>query len=58
MIFRAQLRPVGLSKIPWGVFDKFLQSPARRLGAPLAHQAHTGSLRSIFRQVHAPAENF
>ncbi len=34
-----------------------LQSAARTRCAPYGHNAHTGSLRSIFGQVHAPAEN-
>ena len=35
----------------------FLQSAARIICLPQADKFHTCSLRSIFRQVHAPAEN-
>ena len=40
-----------------GFSDKLLQSAARTPCAPMAHKAHTCGLRSIFCQVHAPAEN-
>ena len=40
-----------------GFFDKFLQSAARTPCSPTANNSHTCSLRSIFCQVHALAEN-
>ena len=46
----------GRRKSPLGLFDGFLLSAARTPCAPLAHNSHTCSLISIFRQVHALAE--
>ena len=42
---------------PWGFLTVFLQSAARTPCAPMAHNYHTCSLKSIFAQVHAPGEN-
>ena len=50
--------PLCLSGNPkWGFPDRLLQSAARTSCAPMAHKTHTCGLRSIFCQVHAPAEN-
>ncbi len=40
-----------------GFFDSVLQSAARTPCAPLAHNSHTCSLRSVFAHVHAAVEN-
>ena len=44
-------------KSPLGLSDSFLQSAARRICSPKANIFHTCSLRCIFGQVHAPAED-
>ena len=44
-------------KTPSGLSDKLLQSAARIICPPLGDKFHTCSLRSVFCQVHAPAEN-
>ena len=44
-------------KTPSGFSDKGLQSAARIICLPEADKFHTCSLRCIFCQVHAPAEN-
>ena len=44
-------------KTPSGFSASFLQSAARTPCAPLAHNSHTCSLRSVFVHVHAAAEN-
>ncbi len=46
-----------MSKKPLGLFRQFLQSAARIIYLLTAAKFHTCSLRSIFCQVHAPAEN-
>ena len=46
-----------LSKTPAGLFDRVLQAAARIICSPQANKFHTCSLRGIFCQVHAPAEN-
>ncbi len=50
-------RDLSLSKKPFGLFRQFLQSAARIICPLIAAKFHTCSLISIFRQVHAPAEN-
>ena len=45
-------------KTPSGLCDKFLQSAARIICPHRGDKFHTCSLRSVFRQVHALAENF
>ena len=44
-------------KSPAGLFDRVLQAAARIICSPQANKFHTCSLRGIFCQVHAPAEN-
>ena len=44
-------------KTPSGLSDRFLQSAARIICPPMGDKFHTCSLRSVFCQVHAPAEN-
>ncbi len=46
-----------VEKPQMGFSAKLLQSAARTSCAPMAHKTHTCGLRSIFCQVHAPAEN-
>ena len=50
-------RPLDCRKKPAGFSDKLLQSAARIIGPPIGDQFHTCSLRCVFCQVHAPAEN-
>ena len=50
-------RLLRLSKTPSGFSANFLQSAARTPCAPMAHNSHTCSLRSIFRQAHVLTEN-
>ena len=49
--------PQTVEKPLTGFSDKFLQSAARTPCSPTANNSHTCSLRSIFCQVHALAEN-
>lgn len=49
--------PSNCQKSPSGLFDKVLQSAACINCLPVADNFHTCSLRSIFGQVHAPAED-
>ena len=52
------LLPCGACReTPSGFSASFLQSAARIICSPVANKFHTCSLRSIFCQVHAPAEN-
>ena len=44
-------------KTPTGFSDKGLQPAARIICPPMGDKFHTCSLRGIFRQVRAPAEN-
>ena len=41
----------------WGFLTGFLQSAARIICPPMGDKFHTCSLRSVFCQVQAPAEN-
>ena len=45
-------------KSPVGLFDRFFAVSCAHALCAVAHNSHTWSLRGIFRQVHAPAENF
>ena len=49
--------PLDCQKSPAGLFDRFFAVSCAHNLAPSGAKFHTWSLRSVFCQVHAPAEN-